>query len=175
MKTKNEVPILRGEALYIPFVGAIIERLDKENRKQVVIQIRKKESDLTYNGSIEIPGGKLKAFEDIYDAVRREVHEECGLKISFIRDEEFRKDFANREDVSSLIEPFCVTQMKNGPFIGMIFLCRAEGKLAHNTKESREAKWIDIVDLKDIVEKTPEKIYTAFLAPLKKYLHFHEV
>lgn len=169
MTQEKEVPTLRGEKLYIPFVGAIIERMD-EGKKQVLIQIREKKSDKAYSGSIEIPGGKLQAFEDVYSTIRREVKEECGLDVLFIENEKSRIDCPNKGDASTLFEPFCVTQMQNGPFIGVIFLCRATGEPAAATDESREARWIDIEELKDIVASTPEKIYTAFLAPLKKYL-----
>lgn len=173
MHRKKELPILRGEELYIPFVGAIIERINREGKKEILIQIRQKASD-EYHNSIEIPGGKLKAFEDIYEAVRREVKEESGLEISFIHGENKRIDYPNREDISTLVEPFCITQMKNGPFIGVIFLCRAIGEPLTNTDETKEAKWIDCEELMNIVNSSPEKIYTAFLAPLKKYLNIKD-
>ena len=170
MQSLKEVPTLRGEKLYIPSVGAIIERKIKLGKKQVLVQIRSKTSDTKYSGSIEIPGGKISAFEDIYDTVRREVREESGLEITFIDGETKRTDYQNRDDTSTLIEPFCVTQMQNGPFIGVIFLCQAVGEPAPITNESKEAQWMDVEVLRKIVEESSERIYTAFLAPLKKYL-----
>lgn len=170
MSMEKEVPTLRGEKLYIPFIGAIIERLTKEGEKQVLVQIREKKSDIIYSGSLEIPGGKMQAFEDIYETVRREVKEECGLDVTFIDSEEKRIDYQNRGDTSSLIEPFCVTQMQNGPHIGMIFLCRAIGEPILVTDETKDARWIDAEELRQIVSETPDRIYTVMLAPLKKYL-----
>jgi 8-oxo-dGTP pyrophosphatase MutT (NUDIX family) len=169
MSQQKELPTLRGEHLYIPFVGAIIER-EKDGVKQVLVQTRDKETDTVYSGSIEIPGGKFRAFEDVYTTVRREAKEESGLDITFISGEMDRKNYPNREDISSLIEPFCITQMSNGPFIGMIFLCKAEGEPLQKTNETKEAKWIDVEELKKIVKEQPERIYTAFLGPLKKYI-----
>lgn len=168
----QELPTLKGEKLYIPFVGAIIERRMDSGKKQILIQIRAKESDRLYSGSIEIPGGKLRAFEDIYETLRREVKEESGLDVTFIKGEEKRIDYPNQGDVSTYIQPFCVTQMKNGPFIGIIFLCEAVGQPALSTEESRDARWIDTDDLQQIVNLHPERIYTPFLAPLKKYLNW---
>lgn len=165
---KKELPSLHGEELYIPFVGAIIERMNG-NKKQILIQIRDKSNDSQYSGSIEIPGGKLKAFEDIYTTVLREVKEETGLDVIAIHGQDKRIDCKNREDISSIIEPFCVTQMENGPFIGLIFICEAEGEPLQKTTESKDARWIDIEELKIILTKHPERIYTAFFAPLKKY------
>jgi 8-oxo-dGTP pyrophosphatase MutT (NUDIX family) len=174
MNNQKELPILRGEALYIPFVGAIIER-EIDNQKHILIQVREKKSDKIYSGSLEIPGGKMQAFEDIYDTILREVKEETNLDVTFIDGKTRRLDYQNREDVSSLIEPFCVTQMQCGPFIGLIFLCQAVGVPAMVTDEAKEARWVPVNELKEIINETPEKIYTAFLAPLKKYIKMMEI
>lgn len=166
------VPVLRGEELYIPFVGAIIERIHK-GKKQILIQVRAKSSDKKYSECFEIPGGKLRAFEDIYDCLKREVNEECGLEITLIKDENKRLDLKNKDDTSSLIIPFCVTQMIEGPFIGLIFICQAQGEPILLTNESKNARWMDLEEVKELVHNSPEKFYTAFLGPITKYLiHF---
>jgi ADP-ribose pyrophosphatase len=165
----KELPTLRGEALYIPFVGAIIERKSK-NGTQVLLQTRINKADKSYNGSLEIPGGKMRAYEDVFATIRREVKEETGLDITSIKGEKERIDCLSREDTSSLIEPFCVTQMQNGPFIGLIFLCTAEGEPALFTEESKEIRWVDLKNLRKLVTDSPEKFYTPFLASLEKYL-----
>lgn len=164
------VPILHGEQLYIPFVGAIIEKKENE-RIQILLQIREKKDDRKYSGCYEIPGGKLRAFEDVYETLRREVKEECALDLIFVQDESKRIDIHNQEDTSTLIEPFCITQMKEGPFIGLIFLCNACGT-PMPSDESRDSKWLDLEEVEKIINNTPEKFYTAFLSPLKKYLAF---
>lgn len=169
MKNPLKVPRLAGEPLYIPFVGAILER-EQNGRKEIVVQTRKKKVDHKYNHRLEIPGGKFRAYEDVYSTLKREVKEECGLDLTFIEGEKDRRSFTNCHDRSDLISPFCVTQMANGPFIGLIFLCRAEGELLAKTNETRNARWLDTDQLREIVTNHPEQIYTAFLAPLKKYL-----
>jgi 8-oxo-dGTP pyrophosphatase MutT (NUDIX family) len=169
MKNPLRVPRLLGEPLYIPFVGAIIERENK-GKKQIVVQTRKKKTDNKYSDTLEIPGGKLRAFEDVYETLRREVKEECGLTITLVKGENERISHKNRDDSSDLIKPFCVTQMKNGPFVGLIFICEAAGTLVAQKNETREPSWINVDDLRKTVEKSPEKIYTAFLTPLKEYL-----
>jgi len=73
-----------------------------------------------------------------------------------------------------VVDPFCVTQMSNGPFIGLIFLCKGEGEPVQETNETRLARWMDFDELKHLVNEEPEKIYTAFLGPLKKYINFAE-
>jgi len=166
---KKSVPVLNGEELYVPFVGAIIEN-ENADQKQILIQVRQKASDKVYDGSYEIPGGKFSAFEDIYESLRREVKEESGLTLSFITGEKERIDCPNRGHTSTLIDPFCVTQTKEGPFIGIIFLCKAAGTPLQLTNETKEARWIEVTELKKIIGETPELFYTPFLAPLKKYL-----
>lgn len=170
MTQAAELPTLRGEKLYVPFIGAILERKAKSGETQVLIQTRVKTSDIQHQGTLEIPGGKMSAFEDIYDTVRREVKEETGLDATSIVGEPQRIDHPNGEDTSTLIEPFCVTQMQTGPFIGIIFRCTATGELAVATDETRDIRWIDIDELRKLVDNSPERFYTPFLGALKKYL-----
>ena len=101
MSNERELPSLRGEKLYIPFVGAIIERTI-DGKKQILVQVREKEEDKVYSGSVEIPGGKFRAFEDIYETVRREAREESGLNVTFIEGEDRRIDYPNRENTAAL-------------------------------------------------------------------------
>lgn len=169
MTKEERVPVFRGEELYIPFVGAIIYR-ESGNELEILVQTRENPFDKVYGGSIEIPGGKFRAFEDIYETVKREVKEECGMDVTFIEGENEREDFENRGHQSSLINPYCVTQAKEGPFIGLIFLCKAEGKPAKKTDETKDAKWMPISEVKDLVDNNPERVFTAFLAPLKKFI-----
>lgn len=165
----SPVPSLRGELLYIPFVGAIIER--KRNKLiEILVQIRQKDTDLRYSGSVEIPGGKFRAFEDVYETIRREIKEETGLDVTLVIDETLRHDYQNKGDRSTLITPYCVTQMENGPFIGLIFRCQVRGKMLQKTNETKNIQWMPINQLAQIVTFHPEQIYTAFLAPLIKYL-----
>jgi len=163
------LPKVLGESLYIPFVGAIIEK-KYNGERYILVQTRQKITDPAYSGTLEIPGGKFRAFEDIFETLEREVGEETGLEITKIKGKEKTCVYKNRNDESNLIEPFCVTQMKNGPFIGIIFICEAKGNLAKKTNETKDIRWTKVSDLKNLVKTNPEKIYTAFLAPLKKYL-----
>ena len=40
------------------------------------------------NGLVEIPAGKIREFENIYDCLRREISEETGLEVTYIQGEE---------------------------------------------------------------------------------------
>ncbi len=37
---------------------------------------------------IEIPAGEIREFENIYDCLRREIHEETGLEVTYIEGED---------------------------------------------------------------------------------------
>ena len=160
------LPKLGDEALTIPFVGAIIENEDQ----QILVQIRNKKSDPKFSGTMEIPGGKFRAGESVYETLRREVQEESGMEITSVTDEEnIQHNFSN-EMSSDIILPFCITQSPEGPFVGLIFRCKAKGVPAKETNETKNCQWIKLSDLRNIIDQTPEKIYTPFLGALKKFL-----
>ena len=65
----------------VPIVSAIIER-QRDGEIEVLVQTRwKPDKDPKYSGTLEIPAGGIGPFENIYDALRREVFEETGLNV----------------------------------------------------------------------------------------------
>ncbi|HWR24081.1 MAG TPA: NUDIX domain-containing protein [Feifaniaceae bacterium] len=52
------------------------------------MQARWKEDAPSENGLLEIPAGKIRAFESIFDALRREIKEETGLSVTEILGED---------------------------------------------------------------------------------------
>lgn len=58
-----------------PAVGAIIEKIE-QGKRYILIQTRNKESGGIENGMTEIPAGKIREYENIFDALRREIWEE---------------------------------------------------------------------------------------------------
>ena len=62
-------------------VSAIIER-EWNGHTEVLVQTRwKPERDPVYSGTLEIPAGGVDQYENVYDAVKREVFEETHEKI----------------------------------------------------------------------------------------------
>jgi len=57
-----------------PAVGAIIEKVSNDKR-YILIQDRNKNNDDIETGMIELPAGKIREYENIFDALRREVRE----------------------------------------------------------------------------------------------------
>lgn len=70
-----------------PCVGAIIEKIIG-NERLILIQTRQKEDGNETNGMLEIPAGKIREYEDVFSALRREVWEETGLKLTKIYGED---------------------------------------------------------------------------------------
>ena len=63
-------------------VSVIIER-EHAGEREVLVQTRwKPERDPQYSGTLEIPAGGIHAYENVYEAVRREVREETGLRVT---------------------------------------------------------------------------------------------
>ena len=60
------------ETFAIPCVGALIE-LNLDNQKYLLIQERYKDNETIEKGLLEIPAGKIREYENIYAALRREV------------------------------------------------------------------------------------------------------
>ena len=75
------------EKFAIPCVSAIIEKI-VNNEKYILIQTRQKEDGAETNGMLEIPAGKIREYENVFVALRREVKEETGLTITKILGED---------------------------------------------------------------------------------------
>ena len=161
------------EKFQIPGVAGIIER-EELNDKQILIQERVKSDAPKEKGLIEIPAGRIREFENIFNALRREVFEETGLTVTEI----------SREKTSDLIcqngykvigyEPFFVSQNLEGayPILVITFLCKAEGDTLLKSDESENIKWISIRELDNTLRNHPEKFYPMHISSLRKYLDF---
>ena len=154
-----------------PCVGAIIARVIN-GEKHILLQTRKKEDGEETNGMIEIPAGKIREYENIFSALRREVWEETGLRITkvFGEDEIISRKTGDTTTIS--FEPYCVTQNLSGAYSIILntFLCEADGDLLSATNESENLRWVELRELKRLIEKEPEKIFFIHRNALEKYI-----
>jgi len=162
------------EKFSIPVISAIIERI-KNNETEILIQTRwKPEEDPKYSGCLEIPAGKIREFENVYDALKREVFEETGLKVQKIFPDINTRMYSPKNDGSFAFKPFCCQQQIKGgrPWIGFVFICQVQDKEPHNEgDEAKDIHWIKKSELKQIFEKSPEKIFTLQLGVLDYYFN----
>lgn len=157
----------------LPFVAGIIERCH-DGVLEVLIQTRwKPNSDPIYTGTLEFPAGSLdKPYETVYEAIAREIDEECGLKLKKIKNEDKTEIYEPNFDAAFGFKPFCCTQqLKNGkPWIGFIFICEVEdGEPKLESDESRNIGWIKAKEMKEIFLTSPGKIFTLELPAWEYY------
>ena len=154
-------------------VSVIVER-ERDGVVEVLLQTRwKPERDPIYSGALEIPAGGIHAYENVYDAAKREVWEETGLRVTRFDPDIQTSTYAPRDDDCFAFVPFCCQQQLKGgiPRIGVVFICRVEeAELSPNAEEVREAFWVKLDSLRDIVERQPGRIFTLQLPVLKYYL-----
>lgn len=158
----------------IPVVSAILERT-RNDETEVLIQTRwKPKRDPQYSGTLEIPAGWIDEYENVYDALKREVLEETGLNVLKIRPDIKTKVHSPKDDGAFAFVPFCAQQQLRGgkPWVGFVFLCEVEDKEpVAQVEEAKDVHWIKKSELKEIFDKTPEKFFTLQLGVLDFYFN----
>ena len=159
------------ETFAIPAVGAIIVK-KTENEELILVQNRKKNNGDGMDGLLEIPAGKIREYENIFDALQREVWEETGLHITTIQGEEDSIFLDVDGNKTIIFSPYCVTQNLSGAYsiILSTFICEAEGELLEKTNETENIRWMNKDELKEIVDNSPESIFLMHVNALRKYL-----
>lgn len=158
------------ETFAIPCVGATVERTIQGERC-VLVQTRQKKGGGESNGKLEIVGGKIREYEDVFQTLRREVYEETGLRVTCIRGENGKVMDTSSGAAFQSFEPFCITQNLNGAYsiLLLTFLCEAEGEPLAETDETVNIRWMPVSQLKESVEKHPEDWFFIHLNELRKY------
>lgn len=141
---------------------------------EILVQTRwKPDRDPLYSGTLEIPAGGMHVYENVYDAVKREVLEETGLRVTSFYPDVRTKTYAPKDDDCFAFIPFCCQQQLKGglPRVGFVFLCQVEdAEPVPQHDEVRGIRWIKVVELRKIFEDTPEKIFTLHLGVMEYYL-----
>lgn len=164
---------LENSKVAIPVISAIIER-DVEGEKEILIQTRIADYDSQYYGSMEIPAGRIDAFENVSDSIKREVKEETGLDVIEIFPRISGKHFkTSKDDEAFVFQPFCCQQLLKGniPWVGFVFVCKVtDAEPIPKENETKEIRWMKLHDLEDILRNEPDKIFTLQLPVLDFYL-----
>ena len=64
-----------------------------------------------------------------------------------------------------------VLQTNNGlPWIGFVFLCRAEGAPMLDPSEAKDPRWVTVEELSEIINKNPETIFPLQLPVLQYFV-----
>lgn len=160
------------EQFSIPGAGGIIVK-EIDGIKNILMQTRIKPNAPWENGLLEIPSGKIQAFESIFDTLRREVKEETGLDVVEILGENLSTIYEGNSYKVVNFMPFSCSQNLIGdyPIMVFVFICKVEGKLLPFSDESKDYRWIPITELKQIISDYPQSLYPMHVDTLKKYIH----
>ncbi len=105
-----------------------------------------------------------KAYENVYEAIAREIKEETGMTLKRIINDSQTEVFKPQEvDAVFGFKPFCcVQQLREGrPWVGFIFRCEVEdGTPVGQEGESKDVHWVAVEEVKTLFEQTPEKLFT---------------
>lgn len=159
------------ERFAIPGVGGIIER-EIYGKYNILTQERCKDDLSIKEGMIEIPAGKIREFENIFDCLRREVYEETGLEVVEIEGE--KDSFTIESNGYKVLSytPFSCAQNIGGiyPIMVQIFICKVRGKVLLESEEAKNVRWVSIKELEELLNNHIEKIYPMHIGTLRKYL-----
>ena len=81
---------------------------------------------------------------------------------------------SNDDDCFAFV-PFCCQQQLQGglPRVGFVFLCQVENaEPTPHHDEVRDIRWMKTSELRQIIEETPERIFTLQLGVLDYYLNY---
>lgn len=169
-KVSNGIGDCMNEKFAIPGVAGIIEK-EMDGILHVLIQERWKEDAKAEEGLIEIPAGKIREFENIYDCLRREIKEETGLNVIEIEGEEEAVIFELNDYKVLNYRPFAHAQNIQGsyPIMVQTFICEVNGELVKKTNETQNLRWISIEALKHMVQNETESLYPMHVHTFMQY------
>ncbi len=159
------------EQFSIPGVGGIIVQLINDV-ECVLLQERWKADAPDENGLLEIPAGKIRAFENIFDALRREISEETGLEVVEIVGENMTTIYDMGKYKVINYTPFSNSQNISGdyPIMVFVFICYVKGNLLKSSDEAKNYRWIPTNEVAKMLEDNPKKFYPMHIDTLKKYI-----
>ncbi|NYB73633.1 NUDIX domain-containing protein [Sedimentibacter hydroxybenzoicus DSM 7310] len=150
--------------------GIIVKRID--NTEYILLQERCKIDAPNEHGLLEIPAGKVRAFECIFDTLKREIKEETGLNVTQILGENLSSVYEGNSYKVINFVPFSCSQNIEGtyPIIVFVFVCNVEGDLLPFSNESKNYKWVSVEEMKILLNKNHELFYPMHVNTLKKYV-----
>lgn len=155
-----------------PGVGGIIEK-NIGGIDCILIQDRCKDDAKLEYGLIEIPAGKIREFENIFDCLRREILEETGLKVTSIigEDEAVIVEYNGYKVLN--YTPFSCSQNIHGtyPIMVQTFICIAVGEILEKSNETKNIRWIPLMQLKELLDNNKNLFYPMHITTLEKYLN----
>lgn len=151
-------------------VGAIIER-ELNGVHSVLIQNRIRVDDATQNHLIEVPCGKVRKNQNIFDILKYRVKEETGLVVTDI----IGQDSIYGEHPNYNIQrgnPFYICQNveRHFPICIVFFICKTEiGNMKSCSDAATDIRWVSVENLKQMLDTKQELFFPFVYGTLKKY------
>lgn len=152
-------------------VSAIILRLIN-GEKHILIQKRKKGKDSFETGLIEVPCGKVRRQESVFECLRNKVLLETGLVITKIYGEnDYEIKELNQYKVINYT-PFFSAQniLDNYPIVIETFICEADGEPVFESNDAKDIHWISLRALKGLLEDKKELFYPMVVESLRRFI-----
>lgn len=159
------------ESFAIPGAGGILEK-SIDGADCILVQERCKDDAKAESGLLEIPAGKVREYENIFDCLRREVREETGLDIVEIEGEAESEMYESNGYKALNYIPFNCAQNIEGyyPILVQVFICKVSGELVKSTNETKNLRWIRLSELGEMLKSDESRFYPMHVLTLKKYL-----
>ncbi len=163
------------ERFAIPGAGALIIS-DINGETCILTQIRSKPDAPSEEGLFEIPAGKIRAFENIFDTIKREVKEETGLEVIEIAGENLSTIYEGNSYKVLNFKPFSCSQNLSGtyPIMVFVFICKVEGTLLPRSDEARNYKWLSINDVKRLLDTSVNSFYPMHVDTIRNFIKHSE-
>jgi 8-oxo-dGTP pyrophosphatase MutT (NUDIX family) len=175
VQKKESMPDAGAERFAIPGVGGLIVK-DIDHIEHILLQKRCKPNAPDEDGLLEIPAGKIRAFENIFDTLRREIKEETGLEVTEIHGENELSVYEGNSYKVINFMPFSCSQNIEGtyPIMVFVFICRVTGDLLPFSSESKDYRWTPISEIENLLKQSPQSLYPMHLDTLRKYVEFRK-
>jgi 8-oxo-dGTP pyrophosphatase MutT (NUDIX family) len=161
------------ERYAIPGVGGlIIKEIDKI--EHILLQKRCKPNAPGEDGLLEIPAGKIRAFENIFDKLKREIKEETGLEVTEILGENKLSIYEWNNYKVINFAPFSCSQNIKGtyPIMVFVFICRVTGDLLPFSDESKDYQWMPVSEIESKLDESLQSFYPMHIDTLRKYIKY---
>lgn len=151
-----------------PFVSVIA--IDSEgDQKKILLQRRTKSAAQNkYYGLWELPQGKIRAGETIFEAARREVKEESGLEVLDIDPFHRMTKSTDLEDIQSFVPLTCVSD-KSNQCIGLPLIVVTKG-VPQATQEASDHSWMSRDQISSLI--LGKKVFPLNVPMLEEFFRF---
>ncbi|MBM3695798.1 MAG: NUDIX domain-containing protein [Actinobacteria bacterium] len=164
-----EAPVasMGEETLVVPNVAAIVLR----DAAGSALLLQRRDKPEVVRGLFEIPTGRWRAGETPGGALRREVAEETGLEVRFIRGEGRRREVHPRWPVWE-VEPAAVVVGAEGayPALLVVFVCVADGEPRSLPGETADPGWYSTDEVRAMLRDSPREFTAVAQAALAAWL-----